>query len=131
MAGDDSRWRAGVFSQPVGRCQAMHGVGGDGGGEMGAGEQAAGTFQAGGDDHFEAGSAGAQGEFDAGQQAVAGQLDDEAADRRVAEEVGVEEMDRFVDGQRECYGRLQILQNQNWVRPAVLPVRRSAGRRRR
>ena len=82
---------------------------------MGKGCDAAGAFEGRGDDDFEATGTGAQGEFGAGEQAaLAGRFEDESAHRWVAEEGRIEQMDRFVDGEREGGGRLQAGE-QGWI----------------
>ncbi len=87
----------------------MYRIGRHGGGEVGEGGEAAGAFQGRGDDDFEAAGAGAQGEFGAGEEAtVAGGFDDEAAHRRVAEKLGVDQVRGFVDGEREVGARLKV-----------------------
>ena len=87
----------------------MYRIGRHGSGEVREGGYAAGAFQGRGDDDFEAAGAGAQGEFGAGEEAaMMGGFDDEAAHRRVAENLGVEQVRGFVDGEREVGARLKV-----------------------
>ena len=80
----------------------MHRVRGDCGGQLGTGQQAAGAFQAGGNDDLQAAGPGPQRQFDAGQQAaLTRRFDDEAAYRRVTKEIGGEQLGGLVDGERK------------------------------